>query len=189
MTFDTLHKRYVGRGGLKLEFALRRFGVPVRGVVAADLGCAVGGFVDCLLQHGSRRVYAVDTGYGQLAWKLRCEDRVVVTERTNALHVELPEAVDLVTVDVAWTRQRLILPKAVSLGKAGAVVLSLLKPQYEAAPDERVRGVVKEEAVERIVRGVVDELAARGVAVARCERSPIRGAGGNPEFFLRVEVA
>ena len=186
MTPDETPRRYVGRGGRKLEFALRGFAVDPRGAVAADLGSHIGGFVDCLLQHGASRVYAVDTGYGQLAWKLRGDERVVVMERTNALHVKLPEKVDIVTIDAGWTRQRLILPKAMSLAKPGGMVLSLLKPPYEAERGERVRGVVRPEALEGIVRRTLDELGGMGIGVSGCNRSPVGGAGGNPEFFLCV---
>src|SRR5438034_4090953 len=103
---------FVSRAGQKLEHALSIFGVDVTGFVCADLGCSTGGFTDCLLQRGAAKVYAVDTGYGVLDWKLRTNERVVVMERTNAMHVTLPEPVDLVTIDVAWTKQRHILPAA-----------------------------------------------------------------------------
>ncbi|MBM4047955.1 MAG: TlyA family rRNA (cytidine-2'-O)-methyltransferase [Planctomycetes bacterium] len=186
---------YVGRGGLKLEFALREFGLDVAGLVAADLGSNIGGFVDCLLQHGAAKVYAVDTSYGTLAWKLRQDPRVVVVERTNALHVKLPEKVDLVTVDIGWTPQRLILPHALSLLKpgrrravAGGHVLSLLKPQYEAEPAERHRGVVKPECLDAVVQRTVAQLGESGIRVQRLARSPIAGGGGNVEFFIQTSA-
>ncbi len=128
-------QRYVGRGGEKLKCAVDRLGLDLGGLVGADLGCNIGGFTDCMLQEGVLRVYAVDTGYGMLAWKLRQDERVVVMERTNAMHVELPERVGVVTVDVGWTRQRHILPHALELCAPGGIVLSLFKPQYEAAPE------------------------------------------------------
>src|SRR3954470_14240329 len=103
---------YVSRAGQKLEHALEVFGIDVRDWVCADLGSNVGGFVDCLLQRGAAKVYAIDTGYGALEWKLRNDARVIVMERTNAIHVQLPEAVSIVTIDVAWTKQRIILPAA-----------------------------------------------------------------------------
>ena len=179
---------YVGRGGLKLAFALECFNVDPAGKVAADLGSHIGGFVDCLLRSGAQRVYSVDTGYGQLAWKLRNDERVVVMERVNALHVELPEEVDVVTVDVGWTPQRLILPHALSLVTSPGVVLSLLKPQYEAARGELRKGVAREEALEAIVRRTLDHLEKAGIAIRDCRRSPVRGGGGNAEFFLCVDV-
>src|SRR3954464_2055528 len=103
---------FVSRAGQKLEHALVKFSIDVTGWICADLGCNVGGFVDCLLQRGAAKVYAIDTGYGALDWKLRKDPRVVTMERTNAMHVSLPEQVDLVTIDVAWTRQNKILPSA-----------------------------------------------------------------------------
>src|SRR3954453_11299902 len=104
--------QFVSRAGQKLEHALNVFGVDVSGLVCADLGSNVGGFVDCLLRHGAAKVYAVEKGYGVLEWKLRRDPRVVVMERANAMHIALPERVALVTIDVAWTRQRHILPAA-----------------------------------------------------------------------------
>src|ERR1700761_4113773 len=128
---------FVSRAGQKLDHALDAFGVGVAGLACADLGCNVGGFVDCLLQRGAAKVYAVDTGYGVLEWKLRKDPRVVVMERTNAMHVDLPEPVSLVTIDVAWTRQRNILPAAgrILSREPGARVVTLIKPHYEADKD------------------------------------------------------
>ena len=180
--------KYVTRGGEKLEFALQEFGLDVTGKVAADLGSHAGGFVDCLLQHGAASVYSVDTSYGTFAWKLRQDERVVVMERTNALHVELPEQVDVVTIDVGWTKQGLILPHALGLAKSGGVVLSLLKPQYEAEKNEVERGVVSPETAHVIARRVVESLAAKGICVERRAESPIRGGKGNCEFFLKINV-
>ena len=134
--------KYVGRGGEKLAWALDHFGVDVTGLICCDLGSNVGGFVDCLLQRGATKVYSVDTSYGTLAWTLRQDPRVIVMERTNALHVELPEAVDLVTCDVGWTKQAKVLPRAMGLLAPGGVIISLLKPQYEAARDEIMRGKI-----------------------------------------------
>src|SRR6266480_1183997 len=105
-------KRFVSRAGHKLDHALSTFKIDVTGFVCADLGSNVGGFVDCLLQRGAKKVYAIDTGYGVLEWKLRKDPRVVVMERTNAMHVNLPEKVGVVTIDVAWTKQKHILPAA-----------------------------------------------------------------------------
>ncbi len=180
--------KYVTRGGEKLEFALGEFGVDAAGLTAADLGSHIGGFVDCLLQHGAARVYSVDTSYGTLAWKLRQDERVVVMERTNALHVELPEPVGLVTIDVGWTRQRVVLPNAVGLAKPGGVVLSLLKPQYEAKDDEVDRGLVDPATAQTVAERVVADLAGSGIGVARWAESPIRGGKGNCEFFLKIDV-
>src|SRR3989344_6816827 len=122
---------YVSRAGEKLAFALDYWHIDVTGLVCADLGCSTGGFTDCLLQHSAAKVYAVDTGYGVLDYKLRKDPRVVALERTNALHVKLPERVDLVTIDVGWTPQKLILPRALELLKPGGKIISLVKPHYE----------------------------------------------------------
>ncbi|MFW6157908.1 MAG: SAM-dependent methyltransferase [Planctomycetota bacterium] len=180
--------RYVTRGGDKLEFALGAFDVDPAGRIAADLGSHMGGFVDCLLQHGAKKVYSVDTSYGTLAWKLRRDERVAVMERTNALHVELDEPVDLVTIDVGWTRQRLILPVALGLLRPGGTVLSLLKPQYEAEPDEVEGGLLPPARAGPVAQRVVRELEREGISVARSIESPIRGGKGNVELFLRLDV-
>ncbi|MCH9003257.1 MAG: hypothetical protein IIC02_11845 [Planctomycetes bacterium] len=135
-------KSYVSRGGDKLAAALTHFKLDVGGLVCADLGSHVGGFVDCLLQRGAAKVYSVDTSYGTLAWTLRKDDRVVVLERTNAMHVTLPEPVDLVTIDVGWTPQAKILPAAARMIKPEGRVVTLLKPHYEAAKELLVDGVL-----------------------------------------------
>jgi len=181
--------RYVGKGGLKLEFALEHFGVDPAGWTCADLGSQIGGFVDCLLQHGAARVYAVDTAYGALAWKLRQDERVTVVERTNALHVTLPEPVRLVTVDVGWTRQEMILPTAVSLLGPGGLVLSLLKTQYEAGPDRLRKGRLPEEEARQVAPAVVERLHAQRIGVTEWVESPLRGGRGNLEYWLLVRPA
>jgi len=181
--------RYVTRSGLKLERALDTFHVDPTGLVCADLGSHQGGFVDCLLQRGAARVYSVDTCYGTLAWRLRQDPRVVVLERTNAMHVALPEAVDLVTIDVGWTPQRHILSSAGRLLKAGGRIISLVKPQYEAAEDQRRAGVVPEEVLAPVLGRVRLEVQAAGLNVVAEMRSPLRGGGGNAEFlFLLAAV-
>ncbi|RLC56795.1 MAG: TlyA family rRNA (cytidine-2'-O)-methyltransferase, partial [Chloroflexota bacterium] len=154
--------RFVSRGGEKLEAALVRFGLDVRGWVAADVGASTGGFTDCLLQHGARRVYAIDVGYGQLDWRLRNDPRVVVMERTNARYLEsLPEPVDLVTVDVSFISLGLILPMAVRWLKPGGQVVALIKPQFEAGRREVGKGgVVRDPQVHRRVLERVLDIAA-----------------------------
>jgi len=177
-------RTYVTRGGLKLEAALAAFGVDVAGAVACDLGSHQGGFVDCLLAHGARRVYSVDTSYGTLAWRLRQDERVVVMERTSAMHVELPEAVSIVTADLGWTRQEKFVPHAMGLLAPGGVLISLLKPQYEARDDERRRGVVLPGRADAVRRRVCDRLAEIGCPVERSIESPIKGGKGNVEHLL-----
>jgi len=176
---------YVGRGGLKLRFALDRFRVDPTGLVAADLGSHIGGFVDCLLQAGAEKVYAVDTGWGVLAWTLRQDPRVVVCERTNALHWRAPEPLDLVTVDAGWTRQRRILPAAARGLRAGGEVLSLVKPQYETDRRALRRGVLPPDRLAEVLReareGIPDELELLGEA-----ESSHRGSGGNIEYWWHL---
>ncbi len=178
---------YVGRGGDKLAWALETFGVDPAGKVCCDLGSNVGGFVDCLLQKGAVRVYSVDTSYGTLAWTLRNDPRVVVMERTNALHVSLPEKVDLVTCDVGWTKQAKVLPHARGLLAANGLIVSLLKPQYEAEKKEIIpgKGLVREDALERIIVDVKQTALSLGADVRGPERSPfLGGKGKNPEFYF-----
>src|SRR3989337_3193107 len=124
--------RYASRAGEKLQFALDKFKISVKDLMCADFGSSTGGFVDCLLQNGAKKVYSVDTAYGELAWNLRNDPRVVVIERTNAMHVVLPEKVDLVTIDVGWTKQKDILPNAFVNLRIGSFIIFLIKPHYEA---------------------------------------------------------
>src|SRR5215211_6983390 len=139
---------FVSRAGQKLEHALATFQLDVANKVCADLGSNTGGFVDCLLQRGAAKVYAIDTGYGALDWRLRKDGRVVVMERTNAMHAELPEPVSLVTIDVAWTRQRHILPAARRMVRPDGSVVTLIKPHYEAERSQLKKGILPEDAVE-----------------------------------------
>ncbi len=177
----------MGRGGEKLKFALDRLGLTPAGSVAADFGCSVGGFTDCLLQEGATRVYAVDTGYGMLAWKLRQDERVVVMERTNAMHVDLPASPAIITIDVAWTNQRHILPNALRQGAPDGEILSLFKPQYEAPPEWVRDGIIRDERFEPTLEATLEELRDLGVAVEEAVRLP-RERKKNPEAFLYIRV-
>jgi len=188
-------QRYVGRGGEKLKAAIDAVGLNVSGAVAADFGCNIGGFTDCLLQEGVARVYAIDTGYGMLEWKLRNDERIVVMERTNAMHVKLPEPVSVVAIDVGWTPQRHILPNALGQLAPDGVILSLFKPQYEAAGDRRRhnvrlrRGVVRQEDFESVLRATVEELAAAGIRVRQTVALPHGRNSKNLEAFLYICAA
>jgi 23S rRNA (cytidine1920-2'-O)/16S rRNA (cytidine1409-2'-O)-methyltransferase len=184
-------RKYATRAGLKLEHALRAFAVDASGLVCADLGSHQGGFVDCLLAHGAAKVYSVDTSYGTLAWRLRKDPRVVVMERTNAMHLVLPEPADLVTIDVGWTRQRHVLPAARTALKAGGRIITLVKPQYESTDDERTGGVVAEAALEGVLARVRQDVAGAGLVILADTPSPIRGGGGNAEalWLLAAEAA
>ena len=179
---------FVSRAGSKLDHALTAFSVAVRGKSCADLGCSTGGFTDCLLQRGAVRVFAVDTGYGVLDWKLRKDPRVVVMERTNAMHVRLPEPVELVTIDVGWTRQRNILPSARRLLAPGGSVVTLIKPHYEADPSLLRKGILPEQTVDEIVQTVKAEAKQAGWIWIDSVRSPIRGAGGNVEVLAKLAL-
>jgi len=181
-------KRYVGLGGEKLELALESLGLEVRGAVAADFGCNIGGFTDCLLQRGARRVYAVDTGYGMLEWKLRTDPRVVVMERTNAMHVRLPEPADVITIDVGWTRQRHILPHALSLLSPNGFILSLFKPQYEADRAFVHRGLIDPAHLDVILHASLRELRRSGIRVRRVLKLPQRKPSKNLEAFLYLRA-
>jgi 23S rRNA (cytidine1920-2'-O)/16S rRNA (cytidine1409-2'-O)-methyltransferase len=177
---------FVSRAGQKLDHALGVFQIDVTGWVCADLGCNVGGFVDCLLQRGAARVYAIDTGYGALEWKLRNDPRVVVMERTNAMHVTLPELVDFVTIDVAWTKQRHILPSARRLLKETGGVVTLIKPHYEASLPLLRGGVLPEEKLEAVLEGVKAEIVTAGFELIQLTPSPIKGSKGNVEILAHL---
>lgn len=173
---------FVSRGGLKLEAALEAFAIDVAGLVCADLGCNVGGFVDCLLQRGAAKVHAVDTGYGALAWKLRNDQRVVVMERTNALHLD-PSAladrvcpIDLVTIDLAWTPQRHAIPAALKWQPGH--ILTLIKPHYEASSSGGRAAVLSDDQAHTVLHDTLDRMPALGVRVIDHIRSPIRGGKG-----------
>jgi 23S rRNA (cytidine1920-2'-O)/16S rRNA (cytidine1409-2'-O)-methyltransferase len=180
---------YVGRGGLKLEAALRAFGVEVQGLLVADIGASTGGFTDCLLQHGATRVYAIDVGYGQLAWRLRHDPRVVVMERVNARYLgELPELIDLATVDVSFISLKLVLPALMQLLKPNGQIIALIKPQFEAGRNQVGKGgVVKDPAVHRaVLRDVLGWMQANGLQINGVTASPLRGPAGNIEFFAHL---
>jgi len=182
-------QRYVSRGGLKLEAALRAFHLDVTACVCADLGSHAGGFVDCLLQHGAARVYAVDPAYGVLDYRLRRDPRVIVCERTNALDYVCPEQCDLVTIDVGWTPQRLILPAARRYLKPQGRVLTLVKPQYEAPANLLTKGVVPPEHLPQVLATCRADVERDGWQISAQIESILRGHGGNVEFFWLLTVA
>jgi 23S rRNA (cytidine1920-2'-O)/16S rRNA (cytidine1409-2'-O)-methyltransferase len=190
-------EKYASRGGLKLEHALNHFQVRVSSQTAADLGASTGGFTDCLLQHGAAKVYAVDVGQGQLAWKLRRDPRVVVMERTNARVLGpagMPRPfspVDLVVIDCSFISLRKILPAAVALLRPSGNILALIKPQFEAGRAEASKGagVITDPVVHlrvldelRQFAGQMPEITWRGLT-----ESPLLGPAGNKEFFVLLE--
>lgn len=178
---------YVSRGGLKLAGALRDFGLDVSGLTFLDIGASTGGFTDCLLQAGARRVYAIDVGYGQLDWRMRQDPRVVVLERTNVRHLEsLPELADAAVVDVSFISLTLVLPTVVRLTKPEAWIVTLVKPQFEAGRQQVGKGgVVRDPEVHRaVLLKVANWARAHGLVVRGVTVSPLLGPAGNREFFL-----
>lgn len=172
-----MDKIYVSRGGTKLEDALKEFNVDVTGLTVLDVGSSTGGFVDCLLQNGAKKVYAVDTAYGELAWKLRNDSRVVVMERENILFLEnLPEPVDLITIDVSFTSLTKVIP---AVKKFGHKIIALVKPQYE---DQKL--ALKHHGV--IPEGFHPEILAK-FNYQKITPSPILGREGNKEYFLFLQ--
>jgi 23S rRNA (cytidine1920-2'-O)/16S rRNA (cytidine1409-2'-O)-methyltransferase len=189
---------FVSRAGFKLEHALREFDFTVEGLTCADLGCNVGGFTDCLLQYGAKKIFAVDTGYGTLAWKLRNDDRVITMERTNALHLDPPEIVDLVVIDLGWTPQALALPVAARWVQGGHMI-SLIKPHYELTNDEKkdesVSSGLSEASVERVLNRVRETCRSLSLEILSETVSPVKGkkssrkGSGNVEHLMLLQVA
>jgi 23S rRNA (cytidine1920-2'-O)/16S rRNA (cytidine1409-2'-O)-methyltransferase len=182
---------FVSRGGLKLEAALKEFSISVEGRTALDIGASTGGFTDCLLQHGCEKVYAVDVGYGQLAWKLRQDPRVVVIERTNVREMEpslVPGPVDIAVIDVSFISLEKVVPAVLKFLKKGSELIALIKPQFEAGRGQVGKGgIVRDEAtrtavVERIAGFVRDQ----GLEVKGVIPSPITGQDGNVEFLIHA---
>ena len=181
--------RYVGRGGIKLEGALAHFGISCAGKVALDIGASTGGFTDCLLQNGARKVFAVDVGHGQLAWKIRDDSRVVVLEKLNARHLsraEIPEAIEICTIDVSFISLTLILPNAFELLTPDGVIVALIKPQFELAREDVGKGgIVREpELHARAQQKVAAFAEVMGARVEGLAPSTITGTDGNQEFFI-----
>ena len=182
--------RYVGRGGLKMEAALKHFNVDPTGRVCLDIGASTGGFTDCLLQHGAAKVHAIDVGHSQLDWKIRSDPRVVVREKLNARYLtreDIPDPIDICVIDVSFISLTLILPAAFPLLAPGGVLLALIKPQFELGKEEvdAGRGVVRDpvaqqHAVDKIERFVRETLNKEWVGVIE---SPILGGEGNREFL------
>ena len=184
---------YVSRGGLKLEKALRDFGVKPEGYVCSDSGASTGGFTDCLLQQGAAKVFAIDVGYGQLAWKIRSDPRVVVMERTNIRYVtpeQLGEPLDLSVVDVSFISLKIVLPAIRKLLKPTGQVLCLIKPQFEAGKGKvGKKGVVREPEIHlEVLENYVENAHAAGFKVLDVTFSPIKGPEGNIEFLAHLSM-
>lgn len=188
-------ERYVGRGGLKLEAALREFAIDVRGTVCLDIGASTGGFTDCLLQHGAAKVYAIDVGHSQLDWKIRSDPRVIVREKLNARYLsrdDIPDKLALCVIDVSFISLTLILPPAFELLRPDGVIVALIKPQFELRKEQVGKGGVVRDprlhdaAVEKIRADVTGTL---GGVWSGCIESPILGGEGNKEFLACLRPA
>ncbi len=183
---------FVSRGGFKLDKALKVFPVDPAGKICLDCGASTGGFTDVLLQHGAARVYAVDVGYGQLAWKLRTDDRVVNLERTNLRYItkdQIPDAIDLAVMDVSFISIRLIIPAVRQLLRPDAEIVCLIKPQFEAGrEDVGKKGVVRDSEVHvRVVEEILSFAEDEGLSVMGVDYSPIRGPEGNIEYICHLK--
>ncbi len=185
--------KYVSRGGLKLEKALQIFPISVDGKIVADIGASTGGFTDCALQNGAQKVYAVDVGYGQLAWKLRNNERVINMERTNVRSLDetsLEDAIDVATIDVAFISLDKVLPAVKKILNPNGFVLALIKPQFEAGKDKvGKKGVVREAKVHKeVINNVVQFAATEGFSAQGLDFSPIKGPEGNIEYLLYLTI-
>ncbi len=183
--------RYVSRGGLKLEAALREYAVDVHGKTALDVGASTGGFTDCLLRHGAGKVYAVDVGYGQIAWKLRQDPRVIIIERVNIRHIDpalIPEPIDIAVIDVSFISLQKVVPSVLQFLKPGAEIIALIKPQFEVGKGQVGKGgIVRDEGARA---DAVEKVAAffreKGLEVKGVVPSPITGQDGNLEFLIHA---
>jgi 23S rRNA (cytidine1920-2'-O)/16S rRNA (cytidine1409-2'-O)-methyltransferase len=182
---------FVSRGGIKLAHALDHFQLDVRSLAALDIGASTGGFTDCLLKRGASRVYAVDVGYGQLDYSLRIDPRVMVMERINARYpFKLPEAVDLITIDISFISLEKVVPNVSNLTRRGGLIICLVKPQFEAGRDQVGKGgLIKDPFIHAKVLGRFISWSIRqGYRVTSLTPSPILGASGNREFFILLKV-
>lgn len=184
--------KYVSRGGLKLEKAMTAFDLKLDDMVCADIGASTGGFTDCMLQNGAKKVYAIDVGYGQLAWKLRTDERVVNLERTNFRYVtqnEIPLPLDFASIDVSFISLSIIIPALVPLLKQGGKAVCLIKPQFEAGKDKvGKKGVVRDPAVHKeVILKILDVMQQNSLSVLGLDYSPVKGPEGNIEYLILVQ--
>jgi len=184
---------YVSRGGFKLEAAIRHFGISLKDKVAMDVGASTGGFTDVMLQHGALRVYCIDVGYGQLAWKLRQEPRVILLERTNIRHLEkdrIPEPVDIATMDVSFISLSLVVPKIVEFLGDGSEIVALIKPQFEVGKGEVGKGGIVRDPLKRqaAVERVKAHFQSCGLRTVGIIESPILGQKGNVEYLIYAKM-
>lgn len=192
IAFKNSDLRYVSRGGFKLEKAIKDFKLDVLDRICLDVGASTGGFTDCLLQKGAKQVFAVDVGYGQLAWKLRTDPRVVAIERTNIRYMQpdvLPQRVDLVTIDVSFISLKKVVPRVVQFMKNQASIVALIKPQFEVGRGHVGKGGVVRDPVlhKKVIRELTDFFHQQGLACEFVVPSPLRGPKGNKEFFTLLK--
>jgi len=183
---------YVSRGGLKLEKALQELNIDITGAVCLDVGASTGGFTDCLLQHGASRVFAVDVGYGQLAWKLRQDSRVVVIDRTNIRYMPaetLLEPVDLITIDVSFISLKIVVPAVIKFMKKDARIIALIKPQFEVGKGKVGKGGVVRNPVlhAEVIKSLSDFFTGKDLLSEFVIPSPILGPKGNKEYFISLK--
>jgi 23S rRNA (cytidine1920-2'-O)/16S rRNA (cytidine1409-2'-O)-methyltransferase len=184
--------QYVSRGGLKLEKALLKFGIDLQGKTAMDIGASTGGFTDCMFQNGAAKVYCVDVGYGQLAWKLRTDPRVVNMERVNIRYVtteQVPDQLDFISIDVSFISLALVLPVAKQLLKPEGEIVALIKPQFEAGREKvGKKGVVRDPSVHReVIEKVIRLAQSMELSVKGIDFSPVKGPEGNLEYLLYLK--
>ena len=184
--------KYVSRGGLKLEKAVDVFGISLENCVCADIGASTGGFTDCMLQNGAKKVFAIDVGYGQLAWKLRTDERVINLERTNFRYVtkeQVTDELDFASVDVSFISLSLILPVMRTLLKDGGQAVCLIKPQFEAGKENvGKKGVVRDKNVHiAVIEKIVDLISTNNFSLLGLDFSPIKGPEGNIEYLCHIE--
>ena len=186
--------KYVSRGGLKLEKAMKSFNISLKDCICADIGASTGGFTDCMLQNGAKKVYSIDVGYGQLAWKLRTDERVINLERTNFRYVtceQVPDALDFASVDVSFISLYHILPNLRTLLKEGGRAVCLIKPQFEAGRENvGKKGVVRDKAVHiAVIEKIIGLIAENNYSLLGLDFSPIKGPEGNIEYLCYIEKA
>jgi len=183
---------YVSRGGLKLEAAIKYFNINLQDKIAMDVGASTGGFTDCMLKYGAKKIYCIDVGYGQLAWSIRSDPRVVVLERTNIRYLKreaIPDEIDIATVDVSFISLTKVLPRVYEFLKNGGEVLSLVKPQFEVGPEEVGSGGIVRDEKKRLkaVQDIMNAAREIGFHVLGSFRSPVKGQKGNVEYFLYLK--
>lgn len=183
---------FVSRGGLKLDKAIKVFNLSLSDCICMDIGASTGGFTDCMLQNGAKKVYAVDVGYGQLAWKLRCDNRVVNIERTNIRYLDadsIPDELDFISIDVSFISLKLVLPVVYNLLKDGGECVALIKPQFEAGrEDVGKKGVVREKPIhKKVIAFSLQYAVDNGLSVLDIDFSPIKGPEGNIEFLMYLK--